>query len=210
MLRSAWTRRLITIPGVYVGLILSTAVLPLVLVLALALDLVRLSVAGTPAMTVRIAVFGWLYLVGEAWALLAMAGVGLVAREKSISATYRLQKMWLDWNFVSLRTVFSLEFVVEGSESTRPGPILLLSRHASLIDTMLPGRYVVRPHGVRLRYVLKKELLIDPVLDIGGNRLPNCFVDRTGEGRAELRRIRDLASDLGPQEGVLIYPEGTG
>ena len=33
-----------------------------------------------------------------------------------------------------------------------PGPILLLSRHASMIDTMLPARYVVKPHGIKLRY----------------------------------------------------------
>jgi 1-acyl-sn-glycerol-3-phosphate acyltransferase len=74
---------------------------------------------------------------------------------------------------------------------------------------MLPGRFVVRPHGIKLRYVLKKELLIDPALDIGGNRLPNYFIDRSGNSREELAALRELARSLQEDEGVLIYPEGT-
>ena len=67
-----------------------------------------------------------------------------------------------------------------------PAPILVVSRHASLIDTLLPGRYVTQPFGIRLRYVLKSELLVDPALDIAGNRLPNVFVDRGGDTDREL------------------------
>jgi 1-acyl-sn-glycerol-3-phosphate acyltransferase len=79
-----------------------------------------------------------------------------------------------------------------------------------MIDTMLPAAYVVRPHGIKLKYVLKKELLLDPALDIGGNRLPNYFVDRgSSDSEAERNAIRKLATDLQPDEGVLIYPEGT-
>jgi 1-acyl-sn-glycerol-3-phosphate acyltransferase len=79
-----------------------------------------------------------------------------------------------------------------------------------MVDTMLPAGLVARPFRIRLRYVLKRELLIDPTLDIGGNRLPNHFVDRaSGDSAGELRAIRELARDLDEDEGVLIYPEGT-
>ena len=62
----------------------------------------------------------------------------------------------------------------------------------------------------RLRYVLKRELLWDPCLDIVGHRLPNCFIERGAKISApEIERIRGLAQDLGPTDGVLIYPEGT-
>ena len=62
------------------------------------------------------------------------------------------------------------------------------------------------PFGVRLRYVLKKELLFDPCLDIVGNRLPNYFVDRGGQDSERARRgVAELVRDLGPDEGALIY-----
>ena len=48
------------------------------------------------------------------------------------------------------------------------------------------------PHQVRLRYVLKRELLLDPCLDIVGNRLPNCFVARSGaDAQADIDKVAD-------------------
>jgi len=138
-----------------------------------------------------------------------LALLGLLPRSRSIAWTYIAQRAWLDWNFVSIQQTFGFRFFEKGSAEVPPGPILLLSRHASLIDTMLPGRYVVRPHGIKLRYVLKRELLVDPALDIGGNRLPNHFLDRSGDANRELAALRSLATELAADEGVLIYPEGT-
>jgi 1-acyl-sn-glycerol-3-phosphate acyltransferase len=63
---------------------------------------------------------------------------------------------------------------------------------------------------MRLRYILKRELLWDRCLDIVGNRLPNVFVDRFSDDSArEIRRARELAGDLGPRDGLVMYPEGT-
>ena len=63
---------------------------------------------------------------------------------------------------------------------------------------------------MRLRYVLKRELLWDPCLDIAGSRLPNVFIDRFSDDVAvEVRRIQKPAGGLGPKDGLLIYPEGT-
>ncbi len=161
-------------------------------------------------MASRMTAFAWVYLLGEAWALLTMAFAGLFGRRRAVRMTFALQRLWTGWNFRALRRFFSLRFDVAGQDAIPPGPILLLSRHASMIDTMLPARFVVRPHGFKLKYVLKKELLVDPALDIGGNRLPNYFVDRgASDSEAERDGIRRLSADLQPDEGVLIYPEGT-
>jgi 1-acyl-sn-glycerol-3-phosphate acyltransferase len=84
-----------------------------------------------------------------------------------------------------------------------------MMRHASMVDNLLPAGLVSLPHSIRLRYVLKKELLWDPVLDIGGQRLPNVFVRREGDSATEITRIRRLAIGLTERDGVLIYPEGT-
>jgi 1-acyl-sn-glycerol-3-phosphate acyltransferase len=69
---------------------------------------------------------------------------------------------------------------------------------------------VLRRRKIRLRYVLKRELLWDPALDVAGNVLPNCFLDRRStDAAAEVERVRALGVGLGERDGVLIYPEGT-
>ncbi len=66
------------------------------------------------------------------------------------------------------------------------------------------------PNRLLLRYVLKRELLWDPCLDIIGRRLPNAFVDRTGSrSRAEIEAVARLTNDLDARSAGLIYPEGT-
>jgi 1-acyl-sn-glycerol-3-phosphate acyltransferase len=56
--------------------------------------------------------------------------------------------------------------------------------------------------------VLKRELLLDPCLDIVGHRLPNAFVRRDGVD-GDVDAVVDLTRDLGERDGVLNYPEGT-
>jgi 1-acyl-sn-glycerol-3-phosphate acyltransferase len=209
MLDNTLRRRLVTIPALFIGLVVITLGLPVILLLAALVDLIRWVLRRTPAMTLRLVGFGWGYLVGEAWAVIALALAGMLPRMSSIDWSYRLQRAWLAWNFNLLRLVFGLHFVAVGESEIPPGPILLLSRHVSMIDTMLPGRYVVGPHRIRLRYVLKRELLMDPALDVGGSRMPNHFIDREGDTDTELAAIRELASTIAADEGVLIYPEGT-
>jgi 1-acyl-sn-glycerol-3-phosphate acyltransferase len=92
----------------------------------------------------------------------------------------------------------------------RQGPFLLFLRHASIGDTVLPAVYIGDRHGIMLRYVMKRELLWDPCLDIVGNRLPNYFVQRgSGDSAREIAAMQRLLEELGPRDGVLIYPEGT-
>lgn len=210
MLEHTVTRRLVTVPVVFILLVATTMLLPVLLLLALAVDVVRMVANSLPFMAVRLVGFGWVYLLGEAWALITMALAGFWGRRRAVEMTFSLQRAWAAWNFGALRFFFSLDFEVTGSDAVPPGPILLLSRHASMIDTMLPAAFVVRPHGIKLRYILKKELLVDPALDIGGQRLPNHFVDRgAADSEAEIGAIRRLAANLAPDEGVIIYPEGT-
>ena len=110
---------------------------------------------------------------------------------------------------LAVRVLFRLRLEVTGDDAVAPGPVIVLIRHASIVDNLLPANLITRPHRIRLRYVLKRELLADPCLDVAGRRLPNYFVRRgTGEAQ-EVERVRALAHGLGADEGVLIYPEGT-
>jgi 1-acyl-sn-glycerol-3-phosphate acyltransferase len=201
-------RRLLTVTVVVALFALVTFLLPLLALVALVVDLVRGT--GSHWTTLRCLGFGWFYLVGEVWALAGLALTLALPRERRNTVTYRLQLAWARWNFAAVRFFFRLRLLVEGEDQIAPGPIVLLSRHASMIDTLLPANLVTGGHGIRLRYVLKKELLIDPALDIAGSRLPNHFIDRgSGESASEGNAIRALAEGLAPDEGVLIYPEGT-
>jgi 1-acyl-sn-glycerol-3-phosphate acyltransferase len=97
----------------------------------------------------------------------------------------------------------------EGLELAGTGPFLLFVRHASMADTVLAAAFVGNPGRLLLRYVLKRELLWDPCLDVVGRRLPNAFVNRRGPGLdAEVAAIASLATGLDARSGVLIYPEG--
>ena len=202
-------RRLVTVTSVLVLFAVVTFLLPFLAVAALIVDLARLK-GGAHWLTLRALGFAWFYLVGQVWALVALLLTLALPGQRREEATYRLQLAWARWNFAAVRVMFHLDVDVEGDDEISPGPILVLSRHASMIDTLLPANLITARHGIRLRYILKKELLIDPALDIAGSRLPNHFIDRgSGESAAERSAIRALGRDLTADEGVLIYPEGT-
>ena len=153
--------------------------------------------------------FAWLYFGLELIALLLVAWLFLTRRgESRASALYSLQAWWASVNLRAARRALRLDIQVEGAELAAHGPMIVLVRHASILDTLLPCAFVQRPYGLRLRYILKQELLFDPCIDIVGNALPNYFVDRTGNRGVELDGIRRLSRDLG-SDGVLIFPEGT-
>jgi 1-acyl-sn-glycerol-3-phosphate acyltransferase len=207
-------RRLRSIPPLVLGLLLVTALLPVLLVVGLAIDVGRWAVSRVPPTATRLALFLWVYLAAEVVGLAALAAAWVASgggrRDAWLrDATRRLQQLWAAALFRAVRTLFGLRLEVTGGEDVAPGPVIVLIRHASIVDNLLPANLIAGPHGIRLRYVLKRELLADPCLDVAGRRLPNYFVRRgTGEAQ-ELERVGALARGLGRDEGVLIYPEGT-
>ncbi|HVP01877.1 MAG TPA: lysophospholipid acyltransferase family protein [Solirubrobacteraceae bacterium] len=207
-------RRLRTVPPIVLGLLVVTALLPLLVVVAVVVDLVRRLVRGTPFMALRLLAFLWAYLAAETIGLLALLAIwvasGLGARRAWLAErTWRFQQVWAGALFNAARALFDLRVEVSGDEVVAPGPVLVLIRHASIVDNLLPSVLVARAHRIHLRYVLKRDLLSDPCLDVAGKRLPNYFVRRgTGE-EVERRNVRRLAEGLGPEDGVLLYPEGT-
>jgi 1-acyl-sn-glycerol-3-phosphate acyltransferase len=202
-------RRLITIPTVVALFLAVTAFSPFLVVIAAAIDLTRRLANRRASMALRALAFLWVYLLGQLWALATLLATAVLPREQKLEATYRLQDKWAAWNFTALQRLFSLEIELEGGDAILPGPIIVLSRHASMVDTLLPARLIARPSGLKLRYVLKEELLADPALDIAGTRLPNAFIDRRSRETSEQASIKHLAEDLRPDEAILIYPEGT-
>ncbi len=159
----------------------------------------------------RLLMFFWAYLGNELVGLVAAAGIYLITPgnlERRQDLFFRLECWWGNSMFEWLCRFLSLSTSIEGNDQILPGPVLVFIRHASIIDTLLPVAFLSNAKGLRLRYVFKRELLIDPCLDVAGHASPNYFIDRGGGADEELAGIRKLAENLG-DEGVLLYPEGT-
>lgn len=159
----------------------------------------------------------WVVLAAETWGLAAGGWIWLTTTRASAAGAARyaernraLQSAWTAALFAALARILPLRLEVRGAEVlASPGPLVVLARHSSLVDTLLPA-LLIGCGARRLRYVLKRELLWDPCLDLVGQRLPNAFVARDGEQReSEVAKVRALGRGLGPGDAVLIYPEGT-
>lgn len=209
---SALSRRIVTVPSFIGAAFLWVATLPLWLPLAALVDLARRG----PGVALRSGAMVGAYLAAELAGIAASAGLWLWKRcvgiepERWNDLHFRLEAWWGSTLLGAVVRIFGMRVEVEGDADLGRGPYLLLLRHASSGDTLLSSQLVCKAHGMRLRYVLKRELLWDPCLDIVGNRLPNVFVDRfSDDSRGEVRQVQALATELGPKDGLLIYPEGT-
>ena len=208
-----WRRRTLTIPLYLTAAWLCVRALPVLVAVALFADLL---LRRRWLLTRCVLAFS-LYLICEAGGILGsfLLWIANGACFGGMSPRYQrwnyaLQSLWARTLLDGACRIFSLQVEVEGEDAVAPGPILLLVRHASTIDTLLASRFVSRRHRLRLRYVMKRELLWDPCLDIVGHRLPNVFVRRgSAQAEREIASVRNLARDLGPDDGVIIYPEGT-
>ena len=161
--------------------------------------------------------FAPVYLLAELVGLSACLAVWLAFgpwrgadRARFEDWNFLLECLWARCLLAAVRRIFALRLVVEGEAAAAGGPLLVFARHASLVDVLLPAVLVADRQRLRLRWVLKRELLVDPCLDVAGNRLPNVFVDRSSvQSEREIAAVARLAADLGAEDGVLIYPEGT-
>jgi len=207
-----WRRRALTVPLYHLLWLVVVGLLPLVVPVALAVDVVR----RDRWILIRCVAFFTLYLSCEVIGIWISVWIWLVHRLRGDSAAefvrrnFVLQQWWANALFRGGQRIFDLHLEVEGADCTTPGPYLFFIRHASMADTVLPVVIIGRRHQILLRYVIKAELLWDPCLDIGGHRLPNSFVWRDSDDTAaEVEKVAALADGLGAQDGVLIYPEGT-
>jgi 1-acyl-sn-glycerol-3-phosphate acyltransferase len=210
--RARLGRRSLTIPGTLLAFALLVLSLPLSLPIAALADVaLRRRWATT-----RFLGFGLGYLGCEMLGLAASLALWLYAgpftgrdRERYERANFRLQLRWASALLTLAQRLYGLRIELDLAE-VGDRTLLVFVRHASLVDALLPTVFVSARDGTRLRFVLKRELLLDPCLDVVGQRLPNAFVARgTGDPAQEEESIRRLARELGPREGVVIFPEGT-
>jgi 1-acyl-sn-glycerol-3-phosphate acyltransferase len=211
--RSVIARRARSVPAVIAGFVVIVATLPVTLPVGVVVDVIR----RHPRLPIaRLLLFGVVYLgweviaVATATALWVASGFGArLSGERSQRAHKTMQMRWLRSLIFNAERFLRLRIEVDGEEVLGDGPIIMLTRHASIIDTLIPG-FLVDRAGMDVRYVMKRELLVDPAIDLYASRLPCYFVDRSGhDTAAELAAIEQLAREATPDDAVIIFPEGT-
>lgn len=202
-----WLRRTLSVSLYFILCILFVVTLPLALLLALLVDVLR----GKAWVFCRCVVFFTFYFCCEVAGIVAslflwLGNLFVRDDEKFLSWNFALQRWWANALAVGCRKLFGFRLQVEGIDELNRGPVIVLARHVSVADALLPAFFIANPNGIRLRYVLKRQLLWDPCLDIVGNRLPNCFVRRDA---GEAYVVNRLMTNLAERDGVIIFPEGT-
>lgn len=201
-------RRAVTLSALAVSAMAMLVLGPALVVCALVVDLARRSRFALTRALLMVVVYLAYEVAGVALATAIWIRGGDASRQRD--ANFRLQWWWAAGLFDATRALFGLRVETHDLHLAREGPVFVLARHASVGDTLLAAALLSRPHGLRLRYVLKRELLWDPCLDIVGWRLPNAFVRRGARDTGgDLLAVRALAEGLGAHDGVLIFPEGT-
>jgi 1-acyl-sn-glycerol-3-phosphate acyltransferase len=121
-----------------------------------------------------------------------------------------LESWWSDKLVGIPRLWYGMKVEVEDADEAAPGPAIILMRHSSIVDTMLPSAVLGRP-GLRMqmRIVKKRELLWDPCVDIISSRVPRTFVRRGSDPERDLENLRRLSDRMGPQDAIVVFAEGT-
>ncbi|WP_146618339.1 lysophospholipid acyltransferase family protein [Lujinxingia litoralis] len=207
----SWKRRLITTSAWFALAILMPASLPLTLPLALLWGLVARDHFSAARALIFLSYFFVLECTGLLFALVHwlrfhLLGLSPQAYER---ANRRVQRWWSRGLFWTALKLFGARISVKGLDHLdNPHPAVILCRHASTLDTMLPLGIASSPRI--FAYVIKSELLADPALDYVAQRIPNVFVNRgTNNPEAEVQKILALARDHRDTFSLVLYPEGT-
>jgi 1-acyl-sn-glycerol-3-phosphate acyltransferase len=200
-------RRLASCGGLFAAAVVLLVLVPVWLPLAALVDLLR-GKLRFPLARLLLFALGWAWL--ESAGVLVAASLWLGGQRRNAGAHYRLQRWWAASLVRWLRLSTGLRIETEGTDAFHPGPTVLLCRHASLADSLVSAWAITSVARLRPRYVLKRELLADPCLDVVGNRLPNHFLDReAADSSVELAALTELASGMGEHDVAVIFPEGT-
>lgn len=200
-------RRWKTIPGLFLAAIVLTVAIPIWVPVALVLDAVRGRFRFPVA---RLLTFGVMWAWLETAGVVASGVFWITGQRGNHRFHYALQRWWAARLMTALKWSTGLTLRVEGLDALRPGPVMLFARHASLADSLVSAYVTTSLARMNPRYVLKKELLADPCLDVVGQRLPNHFLDREAADTApELKALEDLVAPLDEHGVGVIFPEGT-
>ena len=205
--RDRLKRRSVTISSLALIAVVATLTAPVWAPLVVVIDAVR---GRFRFPLLRLGAFGvcwsWIEIAGVARACWAW----MTGRAGDERYHYELMRWWAGLLMAALGATTGIRPRLEDEDELAGGNAVVVARHASLADSLLSAWAIRCEADLRPRYVLKKELLNDPCLDIVGLRIPNYFLDRQApDSRVELDALRELAAGVGDGVVGVIFAEGT-
>ena len=203
---------MVSIPTMLAATALAAVGAPVLAPLAVVWDLARLKVKLP---TLRLYGFVLQYLLNDSVEILlapvlwVAAGFGhRLAGTASIARHERLQKWSL--RLLTERADRLLGLRVEIDEQSRKalvgGPVIVVSRHASVFDASLAG-VLYEGEDMAVRGVVMAEMLADPGFDLIYGRLGSVFV-RRDDGEAARVGVSRMTANAADNTAYVIFPEG--
>ncbi|MGI9577106.1 MAG: 1-acyl-sn-glycerol-3-phosphate acyltransferase, partial [Microthrixaceae bacterium] len=214
-----WGRRALTVPAVLAAALGAFASTPVVLPVLVAADLSRARVRLPAA---RVWLVALQYLLIEAVEVLSAPVIWVVAKPGDmlgLRTSQRLSSAVAMWSARCLarraESLLGVSVVIEGEPPDLPADrnLVVIARHASLLDAALPALVVSgvdqgQQHRQRqVCGVLMSELLVDPGFDIVYQRMGSVFVDR-GDSIGARGAIRSMAEGMPSSAVAIIFCEG--
>ena len=103
-----------------------------------------------------------------------------------------------------LRVICGVRIEVRGREHRPVGGALIAAKHQSMLDGIAPLLFLRDP-----AFVLKKELLANPVYGAYGRKAELISLDREGGAAALKTLVSDVRDRLSQGRPTIIFPEGT-
>ncbi len=207
--------RRICLPITFVVLVLIAVALGLVCVLSILIA--PFSSRNRP---MRIAAFGLSYCLMELVVIVAAGALWLrhVFRRRSDApaterwkSAHRTLLASLKWLIDAATRWVDFEVLIAPSSQdaalSAPNPVLLLARHGGLGDSFVLVHLLLNEYDRSVLIVLKDILQLDPALDLILNRL-GCVFLSANSGAEDIDELSLVAGALGPQDTLLIFPEG--
>lgn len=212
-LAKVWMRRLISIPGLFLVTAILVCIAPAIFLVVVPVDVVRRNDLRWSRFYATVAAFFVLHVVGLILLFDAFLRGGALwgaPESREMQLTARAEAWWSAAMLGTAAALYRMKVDIEGRDELADGRVVVLMRHTSILDTMLPLALVARPHRKHVRYVMKNELRWNPDADVVGRRIPTAFVSRKpGKHAEDIAAVNALGDDLGPDGIVVIYPEGT-
>jgi len=205
-------RRIVTIPLYGLAFVVLVATLPLTLPVGAIID-----VFGQKTALVRFLAFAHLHLACEFGGVIGSGAIRMLCllpfedRDRTKSRLcFALEYLWTRVVAGAGIWLYDLRLEVESTAIRPDRPVIVMSRHQTALDSLFPVYLLTHVHGLFVRHVYKRGLLLDPMVDLNGHAVPGYFVDRaSGEPEKEMAAIGDLTRSLEAGEALSFYPEGT-
>ena len=207
-----WKRRSRTIPTMLGATAAMLIAWPVILPATAIADLVR---GRRRFPTVRLSLFAMQYAVNDSAEILLApllwmaAGFGTrLDAPPSIQRHQRLQAWSLAVLARRAESLLGVRLKLEAgvTEALAPGPVIVLCRHVSIVDSSLP-MVLYQRLGYHTRTVIMAEMLADPGADLLYRRTGSVFIPRDN-GAEAVALLQPFRHGIDPSTAVVIYPEG--